>query len=312
MNTEKTGKLIHDLRIKNGMTQQELAESLNVSPSTISKWENGHSFPDISMLEPLATKLNASISEIIIGESDIKHKIESPDDLEQTTADASDRAVKSVIEVSIIQRYKSNLTIIKISAAIIAVVFFIVLSLKLLDANYDILIECGLIFVCLVLIAVCSVIQLVRLEVNKHSKTSTKLMIIAVPVIAVIMLIAVIGNSLFPKASPITVPFSSEIASVNISGEHGTSEAKDMDIVKVCSFLSDVKPTRKQSYDDNPSTRPYYTIEINTPSNSYHYFIYSEGSSVYIEVPYGGIYKSSNEALDYIVSLSPNQSGSTD
>ena len=68
MNAEKTGKLIHDLRIEKGLTQQDLAKALNMTPTAISKWENGHSLPDISMLEPLSDALGVSITEIVLGE----------------------------------------------------------------------------------------------------------------------------------------------------------------------------------------------------------------------------------------------------
>ena len=305
MDAEKTGKLIRDLRIKAGMTQQELAEALNISPTAISKWENGHSLPDISMLEPIADKLNVSISEIIIGEMEMEQSSESSAVSEQPVSEAADIAVKAVIEESIIQRHKSNLAIIRITAAVFAVIVFIVLSVKILNANYDILIECGLIFICLVLIAVCSVIQLVRWEVNKHSRISSKLLIIAVPVIAAIVLIAIIGNTLFPKARYIIIPFRSEITSVTISGGYGTpeTEAEEADVERICSFLSDAKPTRRKSYDDNPAVRSYYKIEVYTSSNSYRYFIYKEGTAVYIEIPYQGIYKSSDQAIDYIASI---------
>ncbi len=311
MNADKTGSLIRDLRTQKGMTQQELADTLNVSPTTISKWENGHSLPDISMLEPLADALNVSISEIIIGEAAMKQSTDSSTDLDKSTFETTDDAVKSVIEESIIQRQKSNLTIIKITAVLFAVVAFIVLTVKVLNTNYDIIIECILIFLCLVLIAVCSLIQVVRLEVNKHPKTSSKLMIIAVPLIAALMLMAIIGNSLFPMARAIVVPFNSDVTSITISGEYGTSEveAEQMDIERICAFVTEAKPTCIQSYDDNPSVRPYYKIEMHVSEGSYRYFIYREGMKVYIEIPYEGIYKSSDQALEYIVNIYLKKSG---
>ena len=47
MDNEKTGKLIKTLRIEKGITQKELAEKIQVSNATVSKWENAHGFPDI-------------------------------------------------------------------------------------------------------------------------------------------------------------------------------------------------------------------------------------------------------------------------
>ena len=50
MNTEKTGKLIADLRKEKNLTQGELAELLHVSDKAISRWETGRGFPDINNL----------------------------------------------------------------------------------------------------------------------------------------------------------------------------------------------------------------------------------------------------------------------
>lgn len=48
------GTIIKDLRQKNNMTQEKLAELLNISPQAVSRWETGAAMPDISLLPPLA------------------------------------------------------------------------------------------------------------------------------------------------------------------------------------------------------------------------------------------------------------------
>ncbi len=48
------GEKIRELRRVNGITQERLAEALNVSPQAVSKWERGASLPDITMIAPLA------------------------------------------------------------------------------------------------------------------------------------------------------------------------------------------------------------------------------------------------------------------
>lgn len=68
MNTEKTGKLIGALRKEKGMTQQQLAERLNVSDKAISRWETGRGFPEISILEDLGKVLDVSVAELLKGE----------------------------------------------------------------------------------------------------------------------------------------------------------------------------------------------------------------------------------------------------
>ena len=54
------GKTIKDLRIKNNMTQEKLAELLNISPQAVSRWENNLAMPDISLLPPLANLFNVT------------------------------------------------------------------------------------------------------------------------------------------------------------------------------------------------------------------------------------------------------------
>ena len=68
MDNIKTGKLIAKLRKKKGLTQQQLADKLNFSNKTISKWESGSGSPDISNLLVLAEALDVSVNELLKGE----------------------------------------------------------------------------------------------------------------------------------------------------------------------------------------------------------------------------------------------------
>ena len=52
------------LRLEKGLTQEELASSLGVSAQAVSKWETGNTFPDGSLLVPLANKLGVSLDEL--------------------------------------------------------------------------------------------------------------------------------------------------------------------------------------------------------------------------------------------------------
>lgn len=49
-----------------GMTQQMLAEKLNISFQAVSKWENGTSYPDVTLLPVLAATLNISIDALLV------------------------------------------------------------------------------------------------------------------------------------------------------------------------------------------------------------------------------------------------------
>lgn len=62
-----TGGTIRALREKSRMTQCALAERLCVSDRTVSKWETGRGYPDISLLQPLAAALQVSLTELLSG-----------------------------------------------------------------------------------------------------------------------------------------------------------------------------------------------------------------------------------------------------
>lgn len=68
MDHQKTSTLIAARRNELGLTQKELAKQLNISDRTVSKWERGAGFPDISLLEPLADALGLTLLELFRGE----------------------------------------------------------------------------------------------------------------------------------------------------------------------------------------------------------------------------------------------------
>ena len=69
MNQYVTGSIIKELRESKKLTQQQLADKLYVSDKTISKWETGKGYPDITLLEPLASELGISVIELMAGKS---------------------------------------------------------------------------------------------------------------------------------------------------------------------------------------------------------------------------------------------------
>ena len=73
MDNYVTGTAIKSLREAKRLTQEELAERIHVSAKTVSKWETGKGFPDISLLEPLAKALDISVIELLSGE-DIRNR----------------------------------------------------------------------------------------------------------------------------------------------------------------------------------------------------------------------------------------------
>ncbi len=67
MDMNKTGQLIAARRREKGMTQRELAQALHISDRTVSKWERGAGFPDVSLLEPLASALELHVLDLLRG-----------------------------------------------------------------------------------------------------------------------------------------------------------------------------------------------------------------------------------------------------
>lgn len=68
MDSIKTGNLIAERRKEKNMTQRDLAGTLHISDRTVSKWERGAGFPDVSLLEPLADALGLTVTELLHGE----------------------------------------------------------------------------------------------------------------------------------------------------------------------------------------------------------------------------------------------------
>jgi len=67
LNSTKIGNFIMEKRKALGMTQQQLADKLNVSFQAVSKWENGTTYPNIEILRDLAIVLEVSVDEILAG-----------------------------------------------------------------------------------------------------------------------------------------------------------------------------------------------------------------------------------------------------
>ena len=74
MNAENTGLIIKEIRSAKNLTQKELASIINVEPKTISKWETGKGFPDISYIPLLSEVLKINPSELLEGKLEEKEK----------------------------------------------------------------------------------------------------------------------------------------------------------------------------------------------------------------------------------------------
>lgn len=68
MQTIKVGYIIRELRTERGMTQKQLADKMNISDKTVSKWERGLGCPDVSLLSELSDLLEVDIGKLLSGD----------------------------------------------------------------------------------------------------------------------------------------------------------------------------------------------------------------------------------------------------
>ncbi len=118
MNAQKTGSLIAAIRKEQNRTQQDLANESGVSSAAISKWERGIGFPDVSLIEPLATSLGITIAELFKGE-----RIENGD------ANEYENLLSDVVKVSkneISKKKKISNWIIAITVAVLYLLISII------------------------------------------------------------------------------------------------------------------------------------------------------------------------------------------
>ena len=119
MDNEKFGNFIKSLRKEKKLTQKELGEKLNITDKAISKWERGLSFPDITMLNSLASFFEIDVSELLNGEKGIKKEVDIEKVIEETIENYKNLAEKRQIKIKKIKK-------------IIGIISIIILTLSLL------------------------------------------------------------------------------------------------------------------------------------------------------------------------------------
>lgn len=68
MNQQKIGAFLRELRKQKGLTQEQIAEKLNVSNRTVSRWENGNNMPDLDILIEISDYYEVDLRELLDGE----------------------------------------------------------------------------------------------------------------------------------------------------------------------------------------------------------------------------------------------------
>lgn len=68
MQNNKVGNIIRVLRLEHNMTQKQLADKMNISDKTVSKWERGLGLPDVSLIPELADILGIDTQNLLVGD----------------------------------------------------------------------------------------------------------------------------------------------------------------------------------------------------------------------------------------------------
>lgn len=129
MDQIKIGKFISDMRKKQGLTQKQLAEQLNVTDKTISKWETGYRLPDASILPELGSALKVDINELLAGEEILPKEFSHEEYVKKAESNIVD-LVSELNEIDKRSRSRSIGTMIGISLTGLALLLLLVSSLR--------------------------------------------------------------------------------------------------------------------------------------------------------------------------------------
>lgn len=119
MNQKKIGEFLKKLRNKKALTQEQLAEQLNVSRRTISRWETGNNLPDLSVLIELADFYKVDLRELLDGE---RKSEQMNQELKETVMKVADYSNTEK------QRFAKRMRVLSI-AGLIALFIYIIMTL---------------------------------------------------------------------------------------------------------------------------------------------------------------------------------------
>lgn len=120
MDQKKVGFFLKELRLEKGLTQIKLAEQLNISNRSISRWETGSTLPDISILMELAEFYEVDIKEIIDGERKSENMKEETKELLDSVVDYTSKDKEMLLKKT--QKYSAIASVTLLSGMILAVV----------------------------------------------------------------------------------------------------------------------------------------------------------------------------------------------
>lgn len=93
------GKFIAEERKRKGYTQRELSEKIGITDKTVSKWERGNGFPEVSLLLPLCNELNITVNELLSGKrvSEEDYRKEAEENMVNLVKEAQENKKKFIL-----------------------------------------------------------------------------------------------------------------------------------------------------------------------------------------------------------------------
>ena len=141
MEKQLLGAFIAENRKRQGMTQQQLAQVLHVTDKAVSKWERGLSYPDVTLLQPLAAAFRLRVDDLLTcraGESEEYVKSDMTPVSEPITSDPAtpeiSPAVQAVLEITAENRSR-HLSRRRCIAAIVALALILAAVLTILQSS---------------------------------------------------------------------------------------------------------------------------------------------------------------------------------
>ena len=143
MDKELFGAFIAENRKRQGLPQQQLAGRLHITDKAVSKWERGLSYPDVTLLQPLAAALGLRVDDLLTCRAAEKEEPLEPDITptpepaapESTAPEAASPAVQAVLDISqesLWQRKRQLIQRIAAGVILLAVLVFAALGVFLI------------------------------------------------------------------------------------------------------------------------------------------------------------------------------------
>lgn len=185
MDQIKIGRFLKELRNEKRLTQEQIAEQLNVSGRTVSRWETGSNMPDIGMLVELAEFFDVNISEIIDGERKSEKMTQEEKETLFKIADYSEN------ERNVLMKRVFIISMIGLAALLLALLFD---SFELGEISPLLMCIEGICFGAtvgaLITCVFFTVGVLSRIRNNNHSRRISHILLIICPILIAICMIA--------------------------------------------------------------------------------------------------------------------------